>query len=265
MASNASNYKLFGIDFSQNPEQRELIRLINDDPERTPVVFCRGSAGTGKTFATLAACLNLVRGKGSKKRYKNIFYVREPVEIGHRLGYLKGTAAEKYGPYIGPLMDNYDHLMANAPQEEQNTSHKMLMKKKVKSVKETDDEIYESAYYEKLPSDIVPLAPEFMRGRSFSDCIIILDEAQNMTLDELQTMVTRIGTQCKMVIIGSPNQIDVPGQTAENNAFDTAYEILKPTGLVGFVELAKPMRTSFVVDFDLRFLEYKLKHKDSKI
>ena len=258
MASNPSAYQLFGIDFTQNPEQRELIRLINDDPERTPVVFCKGSAGTGKTFATLAACLNLVRGKGSKKRYKNIFYVREPVEIGHRLGYLKGTAEEKYGPYLGPLLDNYNHLMAHASSEEQVAGVRLL---KHKPKKDADDEIYESAYYEKLPSDIIPLAPEFMRGRSFDDCLIILDEAQNMNLDELQTMVTRIGNACKMIIIGSPNQIDVPGQTPEANAFETAYEILKPTGLVGYVELAKPMRTSFVVDFDLRFTEYKLKHK----
>jgi len=258
MASNPSAYLLFGIDFTQNPEQRELIRLINDDPERTPVVFCKGSAGTGKTFATLAACLNLVRGKGSKKRYKNIFYVREPVEIGHRLGYLKGTAEEKYGPYLGPLLDNYNHLMAHASSEEQVAGVRLL---KHKPKKDADDEIYESAYYEKLPSDIIPLAPEFMRGRSFDDCLIILDEAQNMNLDELQTMVTRIGNACKMIIIGSPNQIDVPGQTPEANAFETAYEILKPTGLVGYVELAKPMRTSFVVDFDLRFTEYKLKHK----
>lgn len=261
MASNASQYKLFGIDFTQNPQQRELIRLINDDPERTPVVFCKGSAGTGKTFATLAACLNLVRAKGAKKRYKNIYYVREPVEIGHRLGYLKGTAVEKYGPYLGPLMDNYEHLMAHASQEEQVFANK-LVKKRAK--KEVDDEIIESSYYEKLPSDILPLAPEFMRGRSFDDCLIILDEAQNMNLDELQTMVTRIGKMCKMVIIGSPNQIDVPDQTPEKNAFDIAYEILKPTGLIGFVELSAPMRTSFVVDFDLRFLEYKLKHQSKK-
>lgn len=261
MASNTSAYHLFGIDFTQNPQQRELIRLINDDPERLPVVFCRGSAGTGKTFATLAACLNLVRGKGSKKRYRNIFYVREPVEIGHRLGYLKGTAAEKYGPYIGPLMDNYEHLMAFASNEENIISMK-LMRKKAK--KDLDDEFFESSYYEKLPSDIIPLAPEFMRGRSFNDCLIMLDEAQNMDLDELQTMVTRIGTNCKMIIIGSPNQIDVPGQTPEKNAFDIAYEILKPTGLIGYVELSAPMRTSFVVDFDLRFLEYKLKHREKK-
>ena len=91
-----SNYVLFGIDFRSNEEQKEFIRLINEDPARKPVVFCKGAAGTGKTFAALAASLSLIRGKGSKKKYKNLYYVREPVEIGHRLGYLKGTEEDKY-------------------------------------------------------------------------------------------------------------------------------------------------------------------------
>ena len=255
-----SKYTIYGIDFGQNPEQRELIRLINDDPIRLPIVFCRGSAGTGKTFATLAACLRLVRGKGARKQYDCIYYVREPVEVGHRLGYLKGTAQEKYGPYIGPLMDNYEHLMRHANEDELTQDRRARKKNK----SEPSEDPYISVYYENMPSDIIPLAPEFMRGRSFDDCLIILDEAQNMTLDEIQTMVTRIGNMCKMIIIGSPNQIDIPEASSENNAFDIAYEILKPTGLVGFVEMSRPMRNSFVVDFDLRFLEYKLKHKTKK-
>lgn len=262
MANQPSNYSLFGFDFGANEGQRELIRLINDDCARTPVVFCKGSAGTGKTFATLAASLNLIRGKGAKRKYRKIFYVREPVEIGHRLGYLKGTAEEKYSPYLGGLLDNYNHLMANVRPEEGVNSHLKAPKKK--KVVELDDEVIESALYERLPSDITPLAPEFVRGRSFNDCIIIVDEAQNMDLDELHTMVTRIGNQCKMIIIGSPNQIDVPNQSPEDNAFETAYRILEPTGLVGFVELFAPMRTSFVVDFDLRFVEYKQTHKIKK-
>ena len=139
----------------------------------------------------------------------------------------------------------------------------MRAPKKKKTV-ELDDEIMESSLYQRLPSDLIPLAPEFVRGRSFNDCIIIVDEAQNMDLDELHTMCTRIGQQCKMIIIGSPNQIDVPDQTVDHNAFDTSYEILKPTGLVGFVELVAPMRTSFVVDFDLRFVDYKNKHPQKK-
>lgn len=248
----ASPYVLFGIDFGQNEGQRELIRLINIDPKFMPVVFCKGSAGTGKTFAALAACLNLVRGPRNSRKFKTIFYVREPVEIGHRLGYLKGTEEEKYGPYLGPLLDNYNHLMENISLD---NGHPMREPKK------KTDSVISSPMYEKLPSDIVPLAPEFMRGRSFNDALIIVDEAQNMTLDEIQTMVTRLGNHSKMILIGSPNQIDIPGQSEEHNDFEISYEILRPTEMVGYVELKEPMRSSFVVDFDLRFVEYKKTHK----
>jgi PhoH-like ATPase len=257
MGKENSTYSLFGFDFGQNEGQRELIRLINIDPAMLPVVFCKGAAGTGKTFAALAASLNLVRGKGSKRKYKAIFYVREPVEIGHRLGYLKGTAEDKYGPYIGPLLDNYNHLMGNIKDA---PAHEMREPKK----KILDDEIIDSPMYQHLPNDIIPLAPEFMRGRSFADCILLIDEAQNMNLDELQTMVTRIGRNCKMVIIGSPNQIDIEGQTPEENDFELSYETLKPTELVGYVELTEPMRSSFVTDFDLRFVAYKKEHPERK-
>ena len=74
----------------------------------------------------------------------------------------------------------------------------------------------------------------------------------------------RIGRNCKMVIIGSPNQIDIPGMSQEKNDFLLSYEILKPTKMVGYVELTKPMRSSFVADFDLRFSEYKAKHPKNK-
>lgn len=253
MGEEPSSYRLFGIDFGSNPGQRELIRYIREDPDRTPVVFCKGAAGTGKTFAALAASLDLVRGHGSKKRYKTIFYVREPVEIGHRLGYLKGTEEDKYGPYLGPLLDNYNHLMSSA----RDAGISVPMPHARPRFRSRDADEVENPEYSKLPSDIVPLAPEFVRGRSFEDCIILVDEAQNMTIDELQTLVTRIGRFTKMVILGSPNQIDIPGQSEEHNDFMTSYEILKPTKLVKFVELKTPMRSSFVVDFDLRFSEYK--------
>ena len=264
MSASSTSYELFGIDFGQNEEQRELIRLIREDPERYPLVYCKGAAGTGKTFAALAAALSLVRGKGAARKYKRVIYVREPVEIGHRLGYLKGTAEEKYSPYLGGLLDNYSHLMENVRGDDPKNAHLKSPKKNGRLMKEVDDEVYEGEMYEHLPPDIVALAPEFMRGRSFDNCIIIVDEAQNMNLDEIQTMVTRISNNCKMIIIGSPNQIDVPGMTQEKNDFLISYEILKPTKLVGYVELTKPMRSYFVADFDLRFAEYKAKHPKNK-
>lgn len=258
MSEPSSPYRLFGVDFGSNEGQRELIRQINEDPSRKPVVYCVGAAGTGKTFATLAASLSLVRGKGAKKKYKTLYYVREPVEVGHRLGYLKGTEEDKFAPYLGPLMDNYSHLMAKASEE---LPFPLKTPKKGKSKNDSDDEDDIPYAYKHLPSDIVPLAPEFMRGRSFEDCIIMVDEAQNMDLDELQTMVTRIGRYCKMILLGSPNQIDVPNQTEEHNDFLLSYRILEPTGLVGFVKLTEPMRSGFVAEFDEAFVSYRQSHK----
>lgn len=261
MNKETSSYVLFGIDFGSNAEQRELIRQINEDPDRKPVVFCKGAAGTGKTFAALAASLALVRGRGSKRRYKTIFYIREPVEVGHRLGYLKGTEQDKYSPYLGPLLDNYAHLMANAKKEGTESVRQTPIRR---TNRYQDDEVYDSPAYQRLPNDIIPLAPEFVRGRSFEDAILIVDEAQNMTLDELQTLVTRLGHHCKMVILGSPNQIDVPDQTPEDNDFEKAYAILEPTGLVDMIELKESMRSGFVAEFDRRFVEYKAAHPNKK-
>lgn len=254
MADKGNDYVIFGIDFGQNPEQREMIRLINEDASTRPVVFVKGSAGTGKTFAALAASLNLVKGRGTKKKYDTIYYIREPVEVGHRLGYLKGTEEDKYAPYIGPLLDNLLKLSEYVYEAGQAYVFKG---------RNPDNGDFDNPY-NKLPKEIVPLPPEFIRGRSFSDSIIIVDEAQNLTLEELQTLVTRIGERCKMIILGSPNQIDVDGQTEEHNAFDTAYEILESSSLVSRVTLCRPMRSSFVVDFDERFVAYRKAHPKKK-
>lgn len=248
-------YKLFGIDFSSNKEQKELLRMMFVDPKLMPLVYCKGDAGTGKTFAALAGALSMVRGRSSYRQYKEIYYVREPVEVGHRLGYLKGTAEEKYGPYLGPLLDNYNHLIDNIKTSTDSTDKALSKPRKDKKVA-MDSETSKPAYQD-LPIDIIPLAPEFIRGRSFEDCVIIVDEAQNLNIDELQTLVTRIGSCTKMVILGSPNQIDVTDQTYDHNDFMISYEILKSTGLVGYVELQQPMRSSFVAEFDRRFVEYK--------
>lgn len=254
MKVEAPSYRLFGVDFAENDEQKELIRLIRKDAKLCPVVYCDGDAGTGKTFAALAASLSLIRNHGEKKRsYKNLYYVREPVEVGHRLGYLKGTEEDKFAPYLGPLLDNYSHLMSLGREAG-------LIPPPLRKIEKHDDGSISQSLYSHLPSDIVPLAPEFMRGRSFADCIIIVDEAQNMTLDELQTLVTRIGERCKMVILGSANQVDIPLASSAENDFLLSYSILKPTGLVGYVHLTRPMRSSFVAEFDQRFVQYRKEH-----
>ncbi|MCI1245273.1 MAG: PhoH family protein [Bacilli bacterium] len=253
----ASPYTIFGVDFADNPEQKELIRLIREDPSRRPLVYCDGDAGTGKTFTALAACLSLIRAHGDKKRrYKNLYYLREPVEVGHHLGYLKGTEDDKFAPYLGPLLDNYNHLMAFA------RAAGIIPPRLRRYEKNKDDNAPQagSIVYSHLPSDIIPIPPEYIRGRSFEDCLLIVDEAQNMSLAELQTAVTRIGENSKMIILGSGNQIDIEKGTAEENDFLLSYAILKPTKLVGYVHLVTPMRSSFVAAFDERFVEYRKLH-----
>lgn len=244
-----SEYTLFGINFEENKEQKEFIHEIFLDPKRRPIVFCEGNAGTGKTFTALAASLSLVRSKGSKKRYKTIYYVREPVEIGHRLGYLKGKEEDKFAPYLGGLLDNYRHLMGNNLNKDEALSAARSVRKR------NDDDYALPPEYQHLPSDIIPLAPEFLRGRSFEDAIIIIDEAQNMTLDELQTACTRIGKNCKLLFLGSLLQVDIP--VNGENPFALAYKILEPTGLVSRIKLIKSERNEFTALIDEAFDNYK--------
>lgn len=86
-----------GISFKGNKEQQELVRLIYEN--NRPIIFCVGKAGTGKTFATLAAALQLQ----AERRYGKIIYARNPVQLGEDMGFLPGTIDEKYGPFMGPL------------------------------------------------------------------------------------------------------------------------------------------------------------------
>jgi predicted ribonuclease YlaK len=216
------------IDFSDNKEQRELIRLMNQN--EAPVIFCEGLAGTGKTFTAVAAALDLVI---FKKKYSKIYYIREPVEVGHSIGFLPGELEDKYGVYLDGLQDNIDHI------------HEFC-------------QLPVNALKDKI--ECVP--PEFVRGRSFENAIIIADEAQNFTLTTIQTLMTRLGKYCKIVFLGSTNQIDVKGFTKENNDFMKSYAIVKDTGLVSYVQLKKSERSAASAILDEAFAKYEDKKVD---
>jgi phosphate starvation-inducible protein PhoH and related proteins len=153
--------------------QRRYVEAI----EQHDMVFGVGPAGTGKTYLAVAMAVAAVIAK----RVSRIVLVRPAVEAGERLGFLPGTLQEKVDPYLRPLYDALYDLLDPEKVE------KML---------------------EKNVIEVAPLA--FMRGRTLNDAFIIMDEAQNTTIEQMKMFLTRMGNNSKAVITGDITQIDLP-------------------------------------------------------
>ena len=141
------------------------------------ISFCAGPAGTGKTYLAIAHALSLLLSKKIRK----LVLTRPVVEAGESLGFLPGDLAQKIDPYLKPLYDAMESLI---PYDVINRME------------------------ETRSIEIAPLA--YMRGRSLNDCMIILDEAQNTTKEQMKMFLTRIGTGARAVITGDSTQIDLP-------------------------------------------------------
>lgn len=224
---------IFGISFKNNPEQQELIRLINDNSKR--IIIAEGAAGTGKSFAAVAACLDLQ----NSKKYKKIIYTRNVVQMGESIGYLKGGVEDKIYPFMASLEDTLDSIVRLNKTNHLNTND----------------------LFNKF--EIAPMT--FMRGRTIADdTICIVDECQNCSLVELQTLLTRISEYGKIILLGSVKQIDDPKQSRKAQCdFERVYEVLKDFPYVGFVHLTQSMRSSWCKEID-ETLENLKKSDDKK-
>lgn len=213
-----------GISTKGNEEQSELIRLICD--HQHPIVFCTGKAGTGKNFATIAASLQLILDK----RYRYIMYARNPVQCGEGIGFLPGTAEEKLDPFMMALNDN------------------------LRAIEQLGKTIKAADARQKI--EILPIFS--IRGRSFENSILIVDECQNLDLVTLRTILTRMGKFCKIIMLGSFNQIDDPKQRRQEKCdFQKTIEKLTEFDFVAHVELYKSMRSEYCAIIDEAFEEIK--------
>lgn len=215
----------YGVSLKNNEEQLELARLIAQNNKM--IIFCTGNAGTGKTFATLATALQLKL----EKKYDKIIYARNPVQLGEEMGFLPGDISDKYNPFMGGLIDNLESIARHS------------------SMKPSLNQL-------KSQVEIVPIA--FLRGRSFENTLLIVDEAQNLNLVALKTILTRVGEYSKVILLGSMNQIDDPRQARKEKCdFQKVIEKLQDRPYVGSVELTQSMRSPICVELDELLSEIK--------
>lgn len=207
------NY-IYGIK-PKNAEQTFAINaLMNDDIK---LVTIQGVAGTGKTLLSLAAALE------QKNRYHQIILARPIVPLSNRdIGFLPGDAEDKISPYMEPLWDNLKFI-------------KSLYKQSEKKFKAIESMVEEQKIL------ITPLA--FIRGRSFSNIIFIIDEAQNLTPHEIKTIVTRAGENTKIIFTGDVHQIDTPYLDEQSNGLSFLIDRMKGQNLFAHITLQKGERS----------------------
>ena len=217
--------ELFGIK-ARNDEQFMAFELLLDTSVK--LVSLVGKAGTGKTLIALAAGLNQVVEQNNFTR----LVVSRPISpIGKDIGYLPGTKAEKFNPWMQPIYDNMEILLSQKNDRVDNDNGKIFGKK-------------QPQLKDYLDFGFIELEPlTYIRGRSLPNQFLIIDEAQNLTPHEMKTIITRAGEGTKIVITGDPYQIDIPYLDSESNGLSIAVEKLKNENIVGHITLEKGERS----------------------
>ncbi|MBQ6651868.1 MAG: PhoH family protein [Prevotella sp.] len=185
---------------SRSENQQKLI----DSFEQNDMLFAIGPAGTGKTYLSIALAVRALKEKAAKR----IILSRPAVEAGEKLGFLPGDMKDKIDPYLQPLYDALEDMLPLARLQDMMEKHII---------------------------QIAPLA--FMRGRTLSDAVVILDEAQNTTPAQMRMFLTRMGWNTKMIVTGDTSQIDLP-KPQKSGLIESLY-ILKGVEGIGVVELTK--------------------------
>lgn len=185
---------------AKTANQQKLVQAF----DRNDMLFAIGPAGSGKTYTAIALAVRALKNKEVRK----IILSRPAVEAGEKLGFLPGDMKEKIDPYLQPLYDALEDMIPVAKLKE---------------------------YMENKVIQIAPLA--FMRGRTLSDAVIILDEAQNTSIPQIKMFLTRMGMNAKMIITGDVTQIDLP--PSQTSGLIHALRILKKIPGIAQIEFDK--------------------------
>jgi phosphate starvation-inducible PhoH-like protein len=183
---------------ARSANQQQLVKAYQEND----MIFAVGPAGSGKTYTSIALAVRALKNKEIRK----IILSRPAVEAGEKLGFLPGDMKDKIDPYLQPL---YDAL---------------------------EDMIPTQKLHEMMDQNIIQIAPlAFMRGRTLSDAVVVLDEAQNTTSNQIKMFLTRMGMNTKMIITGDMTQIDLP--KGVRSGLREACQILKGIKGISFIEM----------------------------
>ena len=202
--------KIFGGLTPRNKEQAFALDLLLD--AKVSLVSLIGKAGTGKTLTAIAAGLEQVL---ESKKYKKLIVSRPITPMGRDIGFLPGTLEEKMMPWLAPVQDNLETLLAGKE------NFKMYQEKGIIEIE----------------------ALTYIRGRSINNAYIVIDEAQNLTMHEIKTIITRVGNDTKIVLTGDIEQIDNDYTDETSNGLAYAVEKFKNYELSGHISLKKGERS----------------------
>ena len=194
----------------RNLEQTEALKLLLD--ASVDLVILEGIAGSGKTLLALAAGLEQVI---EQRMYTEILFTRSPTSVGDSdMGFLPGTEAEKLAPWCGAVVDNLEVLVGTSKLSQDMIETKVKFK-----------------------------ALQFLRGRSFTNKYLIIDEAQNLSVQQLKVLLTRVGDNTKIVVLGDINQVDNRKLTKENNGLAILLRAADNESFIGKVHLPASVRS----------------------
>lgn len=203
----------FGVQ-PKNVGQRFLQEALMQDADTAPLVIVKGTAGTAKTFYSLAVGLEQTL-EADSRAYRKILITRPNVQFDEDIGFLPGTEQEKIAPYLRPIIDNLEILVDRSEKERY---------KNEKELRGKIDELFDRGI-------ITAEAMNFIRGRSITHTYLIIDEAQNLTPKQVKGIVTRVGKGTKVILLGDPQQIDHPLLDERTNGLSYVSEKMKGSPL----------------------------------